>query len=64
MTDQQVIALLGRPDADEPCGKLGGFPPSCSRELRYEPKIPTITSYVVFIDGRGIVLEKYVYESP
>ena len=64
MTDRQVIAFLGRPDADERCGTLGGFPPTCSHELRYEPIIPTMTSYVVFIDGRGIVVDKDVYESP
>ena len=64
MTEQQVLAVLGRPDADEPCGKLGGFPQNCLHELRYEPKIPTITSYVVFIDGHGVVADKYVYQSP
>ena len=64
MTNQQVIASMGSPDADEPCGKLGGFPASCSHELRYEPRLPTITSYVVFIDARGIVVDKYIYQSP
>ena len=65
MTDQQVIVLLGRPDADEPCGSLGGdMLPSCSHELRFQPRMPTITSYVVFIDGRGIVVDKYRYMSP
>jgi hypothetical protein len=64
MTEQQVIALIGQPEADEQCGSLGGFPASCSHELRYQPKAPTVTSYVVFLDSRGSVVGKYVYQSP
>jgi hypothetical protein len=65
MTEQQVLNLLGRPDAYERCGALGGFPPpTCSHELRYQPKIPTITSYVVFIDSRGDVADTAPYQSP
>jgi len=65
MTEQQVTALLGHPDADERCAFLGGFPPaSCSHELRYQPKIPTITSYVVRLDSGGSVVDTAVYQSP
>jgi len=45
-------------------GHLAAFHQLVHTNYRYELIIPTITSYVVFIDGRGIVVDKDVYESP
>jgi|HubBroStandDraft_2_1064218.scaffolds.fasta_scaffold1826466_1 hypothetical protein len=70
MAARQVIAALGPPQENEPCGTLGGspgprggLPLGCSQELRYDPKIPSITAYVVFLDTQETVIGTYVYQS-
>jgi hypothetical protein len=64
MHEQEVLSLLGKPDRSGPCGQLGGFPAGCSREYLYGAKLPTITTWAVFFDERGTVLDTYRYESP
>ncbi len=64
MSEQQVVAILGRPNHTGRCGQLGGYPTNCSHELRYDPRLPTITNYVVFVDDHGNVVDTYVYQSP
>ncbi len=64
MQEQKVLSVLGKPDRSGPCGELGGFPVGCSREYLYSARLPTITTWAVFFDEHGTVLETYRYESP
>lgn len=64
MEQQQVRSVLGEPDRIGPCGELGGVPKGCAREYLYYAKLPTITTWAVFLDEHGTVLDTYRYESP
>jgi hypothetical protein len=64
MPEKEVLSLLGKPDRSGPCGQLGGFPAGCSREYLYGARLPTITTWAVFFDAHGTVLDTYRYESP
>jgi hypothetical protein len=64
MGQQQVRSVLGKPDSVGPCGELGGIPDGCAREYLYYAKLPTITTWAVFFNEQGTVLDKYRYESP
>jgi len=65
MQQQQVRSVLGEPDRVGPCGEVGGVPPAgCAREYLYYPKLPTITTWAVFLDEHGTVLDTYRFESP
>ena len=64
MTQKQVRSVLGKPDSVGPCGKLGGVPDGCVLEDLYYAKLPTITTWAVFFNEHGAVLDTYRYQSP
>jgi len=64
MREQDVLHIVGRTSRTGQCGELGGFPDGCSREYIYNPWLPTITTWAVFFDEQGTVLETYRYVSP
>jgi hypothetical protein len=64
MEQQQVRSVLGKPDSVGPCGKLGGVPDGCVLEYLYYAKLPTITTWAVFFNEHGTVLDTYRYQSP
>ncbi len=64
MEQQQVQSVLGKPDTIGPCGQLGGVPDGCAKEYLYYAKLPTITTWAVFFNEQGRVVDKYRYESP
>jgi hypothetical protein len=64
MSEQEVQSLMGKPDSIGKCGKLGGYPDGCSKEYLYNPRLPMIENWAIFIDAKGVVLDKYDYISP
>jgi hypothetical protein len=64
MSEQQVQATMGSPDKIGNCGELGGYPSGCTKEYLYDPRLPTIETWAVFFDARGLVLDRYDYMSP
>jgi len=64
MDQQQVRSVLGKPDSFGPCSQLGGVPSGCALEYLYEAKLPTITTWAVFFNEHGRVLDTYRYNSP
>jgi hypothetical protein len=64
MDEQQVLSVMGKPDTVGKCGKLGGFPNGCDHEYLYDEMLPTITTWAVFFDAQGRVIDKYEYQSP
>jgi hypothetical protein len=65
MTEQQIVAVMGKPSSTGKCGELGGFPDGCSKEYLYNTPYPFVpVTWAIFIDVRGYVIDKYEYQSP
>ena len=64
MSEQEVQAVMDKPDSIGKCGKLGGYPDGCSKEYLYNPRLPVIENWAIFFDSKGVVLDKYDYISP
>src|SRR6516165_5459124 len=60
MTEQQVVAVMGKPSSTGKCGRIGGFPAGCSKEYLYNTPYPLVpVTWAVFVDGNGHVIDKY-----
>jgi len=66
MSEQQIIQKMGKPDSIGACGKIGGgFAAGCAKEYLYSGSNPlNLTTWAVFVDVNGRILDKYQYSSP
>ena len=66
LTDNEVLAVLGRPSWVEPCGKSFGTPRNeCVDYIYRNSFAPLIPEYwSVSFNTRKQVVDTYVYESP
>jgi hypothetical protein len=63
-TRDTVIAAMGRPSQDGPCGQIAGREPNCAHEFVYHDQFLLPDGYIVEFDGSGHVIYKYYYSSP
>jgi hypothetical protein len=64
MDEREVIAMMGKPHTVGKCGELGGAPGGCTREYLYPAKLSIATTWAIFFDAQGRVIDKDEYQSP